>query len=256
MGFRATNNSAAGGEALAEQYFRYLALHPSTARYIAQSLATKFVSDTPPKSIVDRLAKSYTASKGAIRPVLMTLFSSSEFWAAVGQKVRRPMEYLIATYRALGVSPMTPANFQQGDQTRTPFANGLRQIRNKMEELGQFPTGQPTPNGYPDVFVAWTSAGTMINGWNEATDIINGNRRMFTYVRPERLVGAKPSTTAGAYLDALSKRLVAQTLSAKERTAILGIAGLRPTSKVDATMNGAVVAVARTLLASPQHHLR
>lgn len=256
MGFRAANNDAQRGEAVAEQYFRYLALHPSTARYVAQNLATRFVSDTPPKSIVDRLAKSYTASKGAIRPVLMTLFSSSEFWAGVGQKVKRPMEYVVATYRALGVSSMTPADYQQGDQNRTPFANGLRQIRNKMEEMGQYPTGQATPNGYADAFVAWTSAGTMINGWNEATDIINGNRRMFSYVRPERLVGSKAPTTAGAYLDALSKRLVAQTLSTKEKTAILGIAGLKPTSTVDATMNGAIIAIARALLASPQHHLR
>jgi uncharacterized protein (DUF1800 family) len=256
MGFRAANTSAEGGEALAEQYFRYLALHPSTARYIAQSLAIRFISDTPPKSIVDRLAKAYTTSKGAIRPVLMTLFSSEQFWAAVGQKVKRPMEYVVATYRALGVSPATPAAYQQGDQNRTPFANGLRQIRNKMEEMGQFPTGQATPNGYPDAFVAWTSVGTIINGWNEAGDVINGNRRMFTSVKPERLVGAAAPATAGAYLDALSKRLVAQTLSAKEKATVLAIAGLKPTTRVDATMNGAIAAIARALLASPQHHLR
>ena len=94
MGFKHANSSAEGGEAAAEAYFRYLALHKSTARYIAINLATRFVSDTPPKTLVDRLAKSYTTNKGRIKPVLMTLFSSSEFWASVGQKVRRPMEYL------------------------------------------------------------------------------------------------------------------------------------------------------------------
>ena len=34
--------------------------------------------------------------------------------------------------------------------------------------------GQPTPDGYPDVYVAWTSAGTMVNGWNEAGEILAG----------------------------------------------------------------------------------
>ena len=120
--------------------------------------------------------RSYTANKGTIKPLLMSLFSSSEFWAAVGQKVRRPMEYLVATYRTLGVGPQAGPGFRQGDSTRTAFAQGLRQIHDKLRELGQYPMGQPTPDGYPDVYVAWTSAGTMVNGWNEAADLIAGRR--------------------------------------------------------------------------------
>ncbi|MEV0397657.1 DUF1800 domain-containing protein [Polymorphospora rubra] len=255
MGFQHANNSAEGGEAAADAYFRYLALHESTARYVATNLATRFVSDTPPKSLVDRLAKAYTTSKGAIKPVLMSLFSASEFWASVGQKVRRPMEYLVATYRVLGVSPETPAGYQHSNANRTAFAEGLRQIKGKLEELGQFPAGQPTPNGYPDVYVAWTSAGTMVNGWNEAGNILTGNRKMFTYRRPEELVPAPPAT-AGAYLDALAQRLVFQKLTGDQQKIILEIAGVQAGTKVDATFDGAIVPVARAILASPMHHLR
>ncbi|MGS2615988.1 DUF1800 domain-containing protein [Micromonospora sp. LZ34] len=242
-------------EAAIDAYLTYIALHPSTAKYVAQSLATRFVSDTPPKSLVDRLAKTYTANKGRVKPVLMTLFSSSEFWAAVGQKVRRPMEYLVATYRTLGVSPEASPKHDNGDNKRTPFARGLRQIHDKLRELGQYPMGQPTPDGYPDVYVAWTSAGTMVNGWNEAGDLLAGYRTEFTYTRPEKLV-ARPPATAGAYVDALAKRLVQQKLSAREKALILGVAGVSASTRVDATFNGAVAAVARAILASPQHHLR
>jgi uncharacterized protein (DUF1800 family) len=261
LGFTSDNNSAEGGEAVIKAYLRHLALHSSTARYVAQSLATRFVSDTPPTSLIDRLAKTYTANKSAIKPVLMTLFSSSEFWAAVGQKVRRPMEYLVATYRVLGMSPDPSPDYQKradlkrADLKRTPFADGLRQLKNKMEELGQFPAGLSTPNGYPDVYLAWTSAGTMVSGWNEAHDVINGNRKVFSYTKPEKLVGTAPAT-AGAYLDALAKRLVHQTLTAREKSLILGIAGVSAGASVDATFNGAITAIARVLLASPQHHLR
>ncbi|MGC1212222.1 MAG: DUF1800 domain-containing protein, partial [Micromonospora sp.] len=219
LGFTHPNTSAEKADAVIDRYIRHLALHPSTARYVARSLATRFVSDTPPKSLVDRLAKTYTASQGLIKPVLMTLFSSSEFWAAVGQKVRRPMEYLVATYRTLGVRPEASPGFE-GDGRRTPYALGLRQIHDKLRELGQYPMGQPTPDGYPDVYVAWTSAGTMVNGWNEAADLLAGWRTWFTYPRPERLV-ADPPATAGAYLDALAKRLVHQKLSARERALVL-----------------------------------
>ena len=100
-----------------------------------------------------------------------------------------------------------------------------------------------------------TSAGTMVNGWNEAGELLAGGRTWFTYPRPERLV-ADPPATAGAYLDALAKRLVHQQLSARERALVLAVAGVPATAKVDATFNGAIVAVARTILASPQHHLR
>jgi uncharacterized protein (DUF1800 family) len=257
LGFTHANSSAdpEKADAAIDAYIRYLALHPSTARYVAQSLATRFVSDTPPKTLVDRLAKTYTANKGLIKPVLMTLFSSSEFWASVGQKVRRPLEYLIATYRVLGVSPEASADYQAGDDRRTPYARGLRRIHDKLRELGHYPMGQPTPDGYPDVYVAWTSAGTMVNGWNEVGDVLHGYRREFSYVKPERLV-AKPPTTAGAYVDALARRLVHQKLTVREKSLILGVAGVSAATKVDATFNGAVTAVARAILASPQHHLR
>ncbi|SBT48938.1 DUF1800 domain-containing protein [Micromonospora narathiwatensis] len=254
LGFSHPNNSAEAADKVIDQYVRYLALHPSTAGYVARNLATRFVSDTPPKSLVDRLAKAYSTNKGQIRPVLATLFSSSEFWAAVGQKVRRPMEYLVATYRTLGVGPDASPGFQ-GDAKRTPFAQGLRQIQDKLRELGQYPMGKPTPDGYADVYVAWTSAGTMVDGWNEAGDLITGGRKQFTYPRPERLV-AKPPATAGAYVDALALRLVHQKLSAREKALVLGVAGVSASTRVDATFNGAVAAVARTILASPQHHLR
>ncbi|WP_432954948.1 DUF1800 family protein [Micromonospora haikouensis] len=257
LGFTHANNSddPKKADAAIDAYIAYIALHPSTAKYVAQSLATRFVSDTPPKSLVDRLAKTYAANKGMIRPMLMTLFSSSEFWASVGQKVRRPMEYLVATYRALGVSPQASPDFQQRDSRRTAFAQGLRQVQDKMRELGQYPMGQPTPDGYPDVYVAWTSAGTMVNGWNEAGELIGGRRTQFTYTPPEKLV-AKPPATAGAYVDALAQRLVHQKLSARERELVLDVAGVSAGTRVDATFDGAVAAVARAILASPQHHLR
>ncbi|WP_255408521.1 DUF1800 family protein [Plantactinospora sp. KBS50] len=125
-----------------------------------------------------------------------------------------------------------------------------------MAELGQFPTGMPTPNGYPDVFVAWTSAGTMINGWNEAATLIGGGRPEFSYTKADKLVGSSVPATAGAYVDALAKRLVHQTLSTGQKALILGIPGVSATAKVDAKFLAAVPAMARALLASPQHHLR
>ncbi len=256
MGFTHANQTADGGEAASDEYFRYLAMHPSTAHYIALNLATRLVSDTPPDSLVDAVAASYLKNKGQIKPTLITLLSSTQFWGSVGQKVRRPGEYLVATYRTLGVMPDTPATFKNDDPNASAFLRGLRQIHQKLGQLGHSPAGQPTPNGYPDVFVAWTSAGTMVSLWNEAFSIIDGQRSMFTSVKPEQLVGPTAPATAGAYVDALAQRLVHVTLAATSRDQVLSVAGVSATTTVDAGFNGAIRAVARTILASPQHHLR
>ena len=189
MGFKHANSSAEGGEAAAEAYFRYLALHPSTARYIAINLATRFVSDTPPKTLVDRLAKSYTTNKGRIKPVLMTLFSSSEFWA-VGRPEGPPADGVPDRHLPHAGRPAGHAGraTSRTTRTRTPVhCRDCGRSATRWRSSGHFPIGMPTPNGYPDIFVAWTSAGTMINGWNEANDIIHGDRRMFTYTAPEQL---------------------------------------------------------------------
>jgi uncharacterized protein (DUF1800 family) len=256
MGFSSPNATAAVGEAVQLAYFKYVALHPNTAKYLAQTMATRFVSDTPPASIVTRMAKAYTDSKGQIVPMITTMLRSTEFWASVGQKVRRPMEYLTATYRALGVQPDAPAGYTQNNTNQSPFAQGLNDLQNKLTDLGQFPMGMATPNGYPDVYVAWTSAGTMINNWNEAHDAVQGNRKMFSYIKPEQLLGTTPPNTAGAYLDALTKRLVNATFTTKQKTPILAIAKASASTPVDATFNGAIVAIVRAIFATPHHHLR
>ncbi|WP_213455809.1 DUF1800 domain-containing protein [Rhizomonospora bruguierae] len=251
MGFAHPNHTAGGGEEAGDAYLRYLALHPSTARAVAVALATRLVSDVPPQSIVDRLAKRYLAAKGHIQPVLMTLFCSSEFWGSVGQKVRRPREYVVATYRTLGVQARTPAAFEADTGSRTAFGTGLREVRLKLADLGHEPMTGPAL----DVFVPWATAGALVGQWNEALTAVTGGRAMFTYTAPERLV-ARPPATAGAYLDALARRLVHQPLSARQRALILGVAGLPESARVDATFNGAIAAVARAILASPLHHLR
>lgn len=256
MGFSHPNTTAEGGEKAGEEYFRYLANHPSTARRVATRLAIRFVSDTPPPALVERLARSYTVNRGAVKPLLLELLSSSEFWASVGQKVRRPLEYVVATYRTLGVSPDTPAGFRAATPARTPFAEGLRQLQERLRELGHYPAGAPGATGYPDVFVAWSSASTMVGLWNEAADAVAGSRPMFTYARPERLVGEVRPKTALGYVAALAQRLVHQPMPREHLGAICGAAGLSPAAAVDETLNGAVVAVARVILASPQHLLR
>ena len=57
----------AGGMKDGEEVIELLARDPSTARFISTKLARRFVSDTPPPALVDRMAKSFSESDGEIR---------------------------------------------------------------------------------------------------------------------------------------------------------------------------------------------
>ena len=79
-----------------------LAMSPATARFLSTKLATEFVSDTPPKSLVDRMTKTYLKTHGDIRQVLRTMFHSPEFWSrdAYRAKLKTPLEFVVSSLRA------------------------------------------------------------------------------------------------------------------------------------------------------------
>lgn len=244
LGFTDPNPTGEGGLEVGEKALRYLALHPSTARYIARKLCLHFVSDVPPPSLVDRLARKYLESGSDIVPVLVTLFSSGEFWGSVGQKVRRPMEYVASTYRTLGVQP--------GGETK----KGVEGLYYKLRDLGHAPLNWDAPNGFPKVYVAWTSSGATIEEWNEGLAAVEGRRQEFSFTAAEDLLGANPPGTAGAYIDALSRRLVQQTMIPAHRAAVLEFLGVGEQTAVDRTLDGKVASVARLIVAGPYQALR
>ena len=67
------------------QVLHMLATSPATAHFICQKLAVRFVSDTPPPALVERMAASFLASKGDIKTVLRTIV---EFAGVLGAEHR------------------------------------------------------------------------------------------------------------------------------------------------------------------------
>ena len=80
-----------GGEQEGRELLHLLATKPETAHFISRKLAVRFVSDDPPQTLVDRMAKTFLGTDGDISAVLSTLFHSPEFWDSnvYRAKVRR-----------------------------------------------------------------------------------------------------------------------------------------------------------------------
>ncbi len=244
-------NASAFGEAVGVQYLTHLARHAKTARRIATKLATRFVADTPPTALVDRLAQVYLDNDTRIAPVLRALLTSAEFAASAGQKTKRPLEDITSTVRVLGVTP--------GKDTR----GWLNDVLWSARVAGQAPMGWPAPNGYPDVAAAWSSTGTTLARWNfhmgqgwTASDPASAK---VTYPALRALLPATLPTTYGGFVDALAKRLLLVALPAAKRDAVcafLDKTAASPLKSTDAAVGWRLPYVVALVLDSPEFATR
>jgi uncharacterized protein (DUF1800 family) len=136
-----------------------LAHHPSTAQFISKSIAVRFVSDDPPKSLVDRMAATFQSSDGDIREVLRTMFHSPEFWSpkAYGTKLKTPLEFVVSTIRATGANVVAPDALVQN-----------------LAEMGMQPYGMAVPTGYSMKAETWDNEGALWARINFSTALTQG----------------------------------------------------------------------------------
>jgi uncharacterized protein (DUF1800 family) len=134
-----------------EQVLDLLASHPSTARHLSTQLAVRFVSDNPPRALVDRLVATYDRSRGDMRAMLRTLVQSPEFWSrgAVGAKVKSPFELAVSAVRASGAHVEDP-----------------RPLLGWIARMGEPLYAYQAPTGYPDRADAWVNTGSLLNRMN------------------------------------------------------------------------------------------
>jgi uncharacterized protein (DUF1800 family) len=141
----------AGGMKDGEQAIELLARHPSTAKFMSTKLARRFVSDTPPPSLVARMAKTFQSSDGDIRAVMHTMIYSPEFWSreAYRAKIKTPFELVVSAVRALGTDV----------DTAMPLVQWVGRIGEPLYQC------QP-PTGYADTAEAWVNTGALLNRLN------------------------------------------------------------------------------------------
>ena len=121
-----------------------LAVHPSTARFIATKLARHFAGDTPPTALVDRLATAFSDSGGHLPTVYEALVDAREAWVPEPVKFRQPWEWAIGMLRAGGEAKLAD-----------------RQFAVMLRELGQ-QTWQPgSPAGWDDREASWAGANAL-----------------------------------------------------------------------------------------------
>src|SRR5271165_5141387 len=175
----------AGGMKDAEQVIDLLTKHPSTAKFISTKLARRFVSDTPPPALVERMSKTFQKSGGDIREVMRTMIYSPEFWSrdAYRAKVKTPYELVVSSVRALGTDVDTPM----------PLVQWVGRIGEPLYQC------QP-PTGYSDKAEAWVNSGSLLNRLNFSLALA-GNKVRGSRSDVNALLGTESSADPKSALD-------------------------------------------------------
>jgi len=242
LGFTHPNSSARGGMNVIRAYLNYLVQHPATARRVATKLAVRFVADEPPAGLVDTLAQVYLRSSTRIAPVLDALFSSPQFAASAGMKLRTPYEDIVAAMRALGVQP--PASPDDWPSLWYACLNA-----------GQVPQDWPTPDGYPHVSTYWSSPGQVLCRFNSQWNLASGNYPKVGYLALEQLLEGPVPSTWQELVRALARRVLFQEPTDDLVSAVVTLSGFRPQAAVRAADTAWCVpnVVLPMLLHSPTH---
>ena len=192
-----------GGRQDGERVLDLVARHPATARFLSTKLARRFVSDTPPASLVDKMAATFRETDGDIRAVLRTLFSSEEFWSpgAVNAKVKTPLEFVASAARTTGA---------EVDDLPPGLVIALR-------ALGQPLYSAQPPTGYKDTADAWVSTGALLNRMKVAMGLA-ANRLPGVRVEPPAEALRVESTRQ--LVTQLGQQLLGQELSESTRAAL------------------------------------
>ena len=247
------------GEREGLEVLHRLATSPATAKFISTKLAVRFVSDTPPPALVERMAASFVRSDGDIRTVLRTMFDSPEFWSpeVVRAKVKTPLEFVTSAVRASGAE----------------VTNALPLVQ-ALQKLGMPLYGMQTPNGYSWMAEPWVNSGDLVDRMNFAL-VLSGGRMAGVQTDWTRVLGeAEGSATAADGSDAartkeekLERALLGEPVSERTRATVLAqfanqtfstgpVGALKAGAPVPPAMDREAAGMAGLLLGSPEFQRR
>ena len=175
---------------------------PAASRFIAGKLFRFFVCDEPaaPERLIEPLAKGLRESDFKISETVRTILGSQFFYsdAAIGRKIRSPVELGIGLLRALDGK------------------GNMNELAERLGELGQRPFYPPNVKGW-DGGRTWINSATLIGRANLAREIIHN-------LELEKLPAKAGARTTEQIVDWALDLLVAVPVTGEARGAIVTLA--------------------------------
>ena len=195
------------GRGLAEvdEAIDILVRHPVTATHLSKQIATYFVSDNPPDSLVQKMAQTFKATDGDIAAVLSTMVHAPEFAASLkpGMKFKDPVQYVLSAVR-----------LAYDDRV---ILNTVA-IQNWLNRLSEGLFNHDTPDGYSMISASWNGPGQMMLRFEIARQIGSGSSGLFKPDGPNAVdQPAFPLIANSLYFNGLRQTLGPTTLAALDQ---------------------------------------
>jgi uncharacterized protein (DUF1800 family) len=249
---------AGGGKEDGLTVIMLLTRHPSTARFVSTKLVRRFVSDDPPRALVDRVAKVFRDTDGDIKALLVTIFSSPEFVSADAHqaKTKTPLEVVASAVRALDgrLDPPVPAS-----ELGPAAPGGGLVLARQVARLGAPLYEAQPPTGYPDVAEAWVNTGALLARMNFAL-ALSQNRLSGVRVDLARSLGPVDRARPAAVLDRILAVVLRGEASPRTREVLVSQLDspeiVRATADDRGPRNTDVERLAALVLGSPEFQRR
>jgi uncharacterized protein (DUF1800 family) len=207
-----------------------LAESPQAAHFICSLLVQHFVSDAPPPTLVDRLAKVYLASHGDIKTILRALIASPEFNSRqyFHNKVKTPVEFVASAFRSSGTEPQNP-----GAMVATIRTMG-------MPLYYALP-----PTGYYLTADQWMNSSALVDRLNFSYALTNGKFANQKFDAPKLLAMGLLTPTGAGNLTAAGAKSVGAPAARADGAKLMGVAAVTaaPTAETHPAGQGAEVAL-------------
>src|SRR5216683_5319033 len=188
-----------------EQALDILCHHPATARHISRQIATYFVADNPPDSLVQKMAQAFKTSDGDIAAVLATMIHAPEFSASLkpGSRFKDPVQYVLSAVR-LAYDDKVIVNTSP--------------IQSWLNRLGEGLFNHETPDGYALTSASWNGPGQMMVRFEIARQVGSGSSGLFKPDVPNAAdQPAFPLIQNALYFNGLRQTLGPPTLAALDK---------------------------------------
>jgi uncharacterized protein (DUF1800 family) len=232
LGHRIKSN----GEKEGREVLHILARHPATAKFISTKLAMRFVADSPPPALIERMAQTFQKKDGDIREVLRTMFRSPEFWApdSYRVKMKTPLEFVVSAVRASGAE----------------VTDGLPLAR-QLQTMGMPLYGMQPPTGYSMKADAWVNSSALLGRMNFALALTAGKLKGVQVDTGQMLVTGGAPIDPNAVLLVLEADLLAGNVSRQTHDTIaaqINDPKITPATTSQSTMNQNTMNPAKTKL--------
>jgi uncharacterized protein (DUF1800 family) len=179
--------------------------HPATATHLSKQIATYFVSDNPPDTLVQRMAQTFKTSDGDIAAVLSTMVHAPEFAAALnpGTRFKDPVQYVYSAVR-LAYDDKVILNTSP--------------IQGWLNRMGEGLFNHETPDGYAMTSASWNGPGQMMVRFEIARQIGSGSAGLFKPDAPNAVdQPAFPLIQNALYFNGLRQTLSPATVAALDK---------------------------------------